>query len=139
MLKALAVESLPNFIADIVELGTNNMVTQAGQYIRVYYGDRKLMRHLMPVMSYPWGVTEDDANASPSVLHVNKQGGYYFRAWCLKTWLANQALPEDEQEAVFKTYTLGKVDAIQPNTHKGIETIRWKLETSQYKEFKSNS
>ena len=137
MLKALAVESIPNFIEDLVKLAEYNAVTQAGQYIRIYYGERALMKHLIPIMSYPWGVDQDTPNASPLVVHQNKKGGYYFRAYCLKTWLANQALPEDEQETFLKTYTLGKVDKIQPNTNKGVVTLRWKLETSQYKEFGS--
>ena len=153
MLKALGVNEIPNYMARIIKIGMDNMVGETLQYMRVYYGDRKLMKHLIPVESYPWGVTEDDPNASEflSVIHRNKMkdgetaeeyekrtnGGYYFKAFCMKTWLKNQA--EGTDKPVLKTYTLGKIDKIQPNTHKGTETLRWQVETSQYKEFTPNS
>ena len=137
-LATVAVEQLGDWIGELVRLAEHNSVAQSFQYMRLSYGDREVMKHLVPVMSYPWGVDEDTPNASPEVLHQNKKGGYYFKAYDLKLWIENQELAEEDREPVLRTYSLDKVDAIQPNTNKGVATVRWNVETSKYKAFQGS-
>ena len=137
-LATIAVEQLGDWIGELVKLAEHNAVAQSFQYMRLSYGDRQVMKHLVPVMSYPWGVDEDTPNASPEVLHQNKKGGYYFKAYDLKLWIENQELPEEDREPVLRTYSLDKVHAIQPNTIKGISTVRWNVETSKYNAFQES-